>query len=245
MLVTRPASQASALVNLVRAAGGEPVLFPTLVIDPVEPARPQIERLSESDTVIFVSANAAAYGYPLLRDLAGSTRRILAVGRATRQALREMGCREVYSPDGDGGSSEELLASPLLDNASGRVICIVRGQGGRETLKRTLASRGARVSYLECYRRLPADSDPAILARALDAPHGALVVSVTSVAGLANLLELAPDEYESTLLARPLVVIGNRQKAAALKLGWTGPVLTAGAGDAAIVAAIAAWYEQT
>lgn len=233
------------LMDLVRAAGGEPIPFPTLVIEPVVPDDAAIQRLLESDTVIFVSANAAACGYPLLRDLEGPARRILAVGRATRRTLEQMGCRDVDTPESGGGTSEELLASPPLEDVSGHRVCIVRGEGGRGTLKHELVSRGARVSYLECYRRQPAAPDPAVLGRALDAPDGSLVISATSVTGLASLLALAPAGRKPGLLARPLVVIGGRQKAAALEYGWKGLVLEAGAGDAEIVATLAGWREQT
>lgn len=245
VLVTRPAAQATTLMNLVRAAGGEPVPFPTLVIEPVSPDNTEIQPLRESNTVIFVSANAAACGYPLLHDLEGPARRVLAVGRATRRMLEQMGCRDVYTPESGRGTSEELLASPPLEDISGHRVCIVRGEGGRGTLKQGLVARGARVSYLECYRRRPAAPDPAVLDRALDAPDGSLVISTTSVTGLAELLALAPAGRQPGLLARPLVVIGSRQKAAALEYGWKGLVLEAGAGDAEIVATIADWREQT
>lgn len=245
VLVTRPAAQAITLMDLVRAAGGEPIPFPTLVVEPVAPDHTEIQQLSESDTVIFVSANAATFGYPLLRGLDGPARRVLAVGRATRRTLQELGCRDVYTPEGSRGTSEELLASPPLEDVSGHRVCIVRGEGGRDTLKQGLVSRGARVSYLECYRRRPAAPDPAVLDRALGAPDGNLVISTTSVTGLANLLALAPPEIKPGLLARPLVVIGGRQKAAALEHGWKGLVLEAGAGDAEIVATLTRWREQT
>lgn len=245
VLVTRPAAQATTLMNLVRAAGGEPVPFPTLVIEPVAPDNVAIQRLRESDTVIFVSANAAACGYPLLHNLDGPARHVLAVGRATRRKLEQMGCRDVYTPESGRGTSEELLASPPLEDVSGHRVCIVRGEGGRGTLKHELVSRGARVSYVECYRRRPAAPDPAILDRALDAPEGSLLISITSVTGLARLLELAPAGRKPGLLARPLVVIGGRQKAAALEYGWKGLVLEAGAGDEEIVATLAGWRELT
>lgn len=246
VLVTRPASQAAGLMDLIRAAGGEPVPFPTLAIEPAAPGAAQVEQLSNCDTVIFVSANAARHGYPILRRLDDTGRRIIAVGRATRQALADMGCRDIDTPAGGPSSSEGLLALPSLQDVAGRAICIVRGRDGRETLKRGLAARGARVSYLECYRRLPPDGpDTTVLTRALGDGDDRLVVTVTSVTGLTNLLEMAPGDCRPWLLERPLVVIGGRQRAAALESGWNGPVLEAGAGDAEIIETIAAWREQT
>lgn len=245
VLVTRPAPQAANLMHLVRAAGGEPIAFPTLAIEPVEPDPAQIEHLARSDTVLFVSANAAVCGYPVLRDLDDTGGRIVAVGRGTARALKDLGCRNVYTPPGDQSTSECLLASPVLRDVAGRTICIVRGRGGREVLKNELTSRGARVSYLECYRRRrPPQPDTAILIQSLDGEKGILVVSITSVAGLANLLDMVPEDYLPRLRSRPLVVIGGRQKNAARQNGWTGPVLETGAGDAEIIETIAAWHNQ-
>lgn len=245
VLVTRPASQATRLAELVRDAGGEPIVVSTLIIEPVEPDTAQREQLARSDTVIFISANAAAYGYPVLRDLESNERRVIAVGRGTTRALEGMGCRDVYAPPGGQSTSGGLLESPVLRDIVGKSICIVRGQGGRDALKTGLESRGARVSYLECYRRRPPpEPETAELIQALDGERGTLVVSVTSVTGLTNLLDMTPEAYLPRLLARPLVVIGGRQRAAALGKGWTGPVLEADAGDAEIVETIAAWRNQ-
>lgn len=243
VLVTRPAAQATGLCDMIRAAGGEPVSFPTLAIEPIALDAAQIERLAACDTAIFVSANAVLHGYPVLRDLddAGA-RRVIAVGRATQRALADMGCRDVAAPPDGQSSSEGLLASPSLQDVADRDICIVRGQGGRDILQRELIARGARVAYLECYRRrLPHSPDTQALTRALEDQYDRLVISVTSVTGLINLLALAPDASRPRLVSRPLAVIGSRQKAAARERGWTGPVLEAGAGDAQIVAAISAW----
>lgn len=241
VVVTRPESQSHRLAELVRREGGEPILFPTLEIAPLQPSNAQVEHLAASDTVIFVSANAALHGYPILKHLADTDKRIVAIGDATRRALEALGCAEAYSP-GDRPSSEELLKAPFLKDAGGRHICIVRGRGGRETLKQTLESRGARVYYLECYRRRrPTHADPRVLTTALDAEKGALVVSATSVAGLTNLLEMVPDGYRQHLASRPLVVIGHRQRTAAVALGWGGPVLESPVGDEHVVATLVAW----
>lgn len=241
VLVTRPAAQAEGLAAAVRRAGGEPVMFPTLEIAPLRPSAAQVEQAAWCETLIFVSANAVAHGYPVVQGLAGIGKRIMAVGNATQGALETAGCRHVYSP-GEISSSEELAKAPALRNIEDQRICIVRGRGGREALKEILASRGARVSYLECYRRcLPSHWDPRTLERALDIDRGTLVLSVTSTTGLTNLLKMVPGKYRQSLLSRPLAVIGRRQAAAALQSGWLGPVLESAANDEQIVAAIIRW----
>lgn len=241
VVITRPAAQADDLAELVRRAGGEPILFPTLEILPLKPSALQVEQAAQAGIVIFISANAAAHGYPILSSLTVATGRIIAVGDATRRALEALGCRDVLDP-GDHASSEGLLESPLLKEVAGQRICIVRGRGGREMLRQSLESRGARVSYLECYRRrVPSHWEPGILTRALDSKAGMLAVTATSVAGLSNLISMAPDAHRHDLLSRPLVVFGGRQKAAALEHGWQGPVIESAAGDEQLVATIVEW----
>ena len=244
VLVTRPVAQAGGLADLVTQADGEPVLFPTLEIAPLRPSAAQIEQAAWCETLIFVSANAVTHGYPVVKGLAGIGKRIMAIGNGTRQALEAMGCRHVYSP-GENSSSEELAKAPVLRDIGDQRICIVRGRGGRETLKEILASRGARVSYLECYRRcLPSQWDVRTLERAMDNDRGTLLVSVTSTTGLANLLKMVPDKYRQSLLSRPLVVLGRRQAAAARQSGWLGPILESRAGDEQILDAILEWRSQ-
>ena len=63
ILVTRPAHQAAALAELIRARGGEPVLFPTIEIREApdqRPLRDAIADLPAMDLAVFASANAAS-----------------------------------------------------------------------------------------------------------------------------------------------------------------------------------------
>jgi uroporphyrinogen-III synthase len=41
----------------------------------------------------------------------------------------------------------------IFDNINEKYCLIIRGKGGRETLKNLLINRGAMVEYLECYQR--------------------------------------------------------------------------------------------
>lgn len=241
VLITRPESQAGILAARVREAGGLPVCLPTLAIFPVHPGPEEIDALAGSEMVIFISPNAATHGYPLLRDAGAAPRQIVAVGRSTRAVLERLGSGVVHDP-GERGSSETLLAQAFLQDVAGRRICIVRGQGGRELLRDTLTTRGARVSYLECYRRArPPRPDPATLERALDAGTDTMVITATSTTGLAGLLAMVPVPHRDRLVELPLVVIGDRQEAAARRHGWRGPVITANPGDDQIVEGVIAW----
>ena len=164
VLVTRPAGQGEQLADRVRAAGGEPFLFPTLAIEPVSPSPHAAALLRRPDVfswAVFVSANAVAHGLPLILA-AGAWPpglRAAAVGAGTAAALRARGVPQVLAPAA-GGDSESLLALAAMHEVGGQRVLVIRGVGGRELLADTLRARGAHVEYLECYRRASACGGP-------------------------------------------------------------------------------------
>lgn len=244
VLVTRPAPQAGRLMELIRRAGGEPVPFPTLEISPITPAAAALEALAVCDTLIFVSANAVQHGCALLSDEDLAGKRLGAIGPATQRALEAAGYRGIEQP-GDQSSTEALLRLPEFRDVAGRRIGIVRGRGGREALKQALVERGAEVFEINCYeRRIPSDYDPEVATRELARDDRQIVISVTSVTGLSNLLAMLPDDYHRTLSSHPLVVIGERQAAAARELDWRGEILESKASDERIVNTLIDWRRR-
>ena len=210
VLVTRPAGQAAALAEAISAAHGRPISFPALeILGPGDKqmARAQLADLARFDLLIFISANAVRYAFPLLPDNIPLDLQIAAVGKATAQALREVGLDPTLVPQ-DSMDSEGLLALPPLREARGRQILIVRGNGGRELLKETLEQRGAQVDYVEVYRRRLPQRNPANLI----ANWGQMVEAVTATSGqiLDNLFTLLGAQGASLLQATPLVVVSER-----------------------------------
>ncbi|HJX58747.1 MAG TPA: uroporphyrinogen-III synthase [Thiobacillus sp.] len=168
VLVTRPARQAAALAQAIRAAGGTAFAFPALAVEavPQDELSVPLARLAEADIAIFISPNAAQFGMAAIRAggaLPGAIV-VFAVGPGTARALQAQGVGGVIMPDGQ--DSEALLALPQLQEVAGKRVTIVRGVGGRALLAETLRQRGTRVDFMECYRRLrpQADASP-LLAR--------------------------------------------------------------------------------
>jgi len=247
ILVTRPREQAEGLARLIREAGGEPVLFPAIEIrDLPQPGAllALVDRLEEFDLAIFVSPSAAHKALDLIRARrprapwpAGL--KVAAMGSGSRRELERHGLRDVIAPEAEA-DSEALLATPALAAVQGRRVVIFRGAGGRELLGETLAARGARIEYAECYARaLPrADAAPLLAAWARD---GIDAVTVSSGEGLANLFELLGEPGRQRLRATPLFVPHERIAEAAARLG-VRETIVAGPGDAQVHARLVAYF---
>ena len=245
ILVTRPRAQADGLAALIREEGGEPILFPAIEIgDLADPSafHAIADRLEEFDLAIFISPTAVQKALDLLRvRRKGRTwparLQVAAIGRGTARELERSGLAEVLAPAAEA-DSEALLALPALASVAGRQVVVFRGQGGREVLGDTLAARGARVEYAECYRRArPAQdaSSPAWANRALDA------VTVSSSEGLANLDALLGAWRCDWLQESPLFVSHPRIAEEAERLGARETVV-AGPGDREISLGLVAYF---
>ncbi len=238
VLVTRPAHQAPSLVRAIRAAGGEAVEFPALAIEatPVADLDAQRAALDAADCVIFISPNAARFGMAAFGRLPAHAR-VFAVGPGTARALAEAGVASVVP---DGQDSEALLALPQLADVAGQRIVIVRGVGGRPVLGDTLAARGARVGYVECYRRVRPQADPAPLLARWRA-GGIDAVTVASAETLANLAAMLGEAGAPLLAATPLFAPHEKIAASARRSGIAQAIAAPG-GDAALVDGMIHWF---
>jgi len=227
VVVTRPARQAGPFVAMLQDAGADPILLPTIEIEPIELDAASRAALApdDFDWTVYTSANAVECS---LQQLARPARtRVAAIGRATARALDEQGIRVDAVPQA-ASDSEGLLALEAFTDLRGQRILIVKGAGGRTLLRAELARRGAEVVLCEVYRRRPAAADPAALEALQKASgHTRLIVVVTSGEVLGALLETAPDGRLPKLRDATLLVPGERVAASARSLGWRGPLVIA------------------
>jgi uroporphyrinogen-III synthase len=245
VLVTRPAQQAAALAQAIRAAGGEAFEFPALDIEavPVDALTVPLARLAEADIAIFISPNAAQFGMAAIRasGCLPLSIDVFAVGPGTTCALREQGVGAIITPDGQ--DSEALLALPQLTEVAGKRVVIVRGVGGRALLADTLVARGAQVAFLECYRRGRPQADAApLLARWQTG--GIDAVTVTSAETLHNLATLLGEAGAPLLLRTPLFAPHEKIAEAARRFGIARVIATPG-GDAGLVDGLINWFRNT
>ncbi|HJO36356.1 MAG: uroporphyrinogen-III synthase [Pseudomonadota bacterium] len=239
IVVTRPAAQAGPLLAALAAAGAEAIAFPVLQILPAAdpgPAARELAAVAPADLTVFVSHNAAWHADRLrpLRELPGT---LLPIGAATAHTLASLGAQPAAATA--EATSEALLARPALAPAAvaGRHVRIVRGNGGKPLLGDTLRQRGARVTYVEVYRRAPVQPAPAALALWEGPVPDA--VTATSAGVLDALMQLVTiPAQRRTLLASRLVAVNSAMVKQARDYGFVHPpLLAASAHDRAVLAA--------
>ncbi len=154
VLITRPEAKAQQLALLLNQQGIANTSQSLFDYQTDASANSISTALTHADILIFVSAAAVEFAhasYPLNNNLAYT---IFAVGNATKQALQTIGITTAISPPTQQEHSEGLLKLPQLANVAGRQVVIFRGNGGREHIANSLNNRGAKVSYIQSYRRV-------------------------------------------------------------------------------------------
>ena len=219
ILLTRPEEQVKPLLERLRTLGAQVRHFPAIEIALTPPDKGDLDLLEQATFVIFVSTNAVRGLMEVLRkhpDVCLAAE-VAAIGPATAEALRQAGHEpDVVAPP--PYNSEALLSTPVLQDLEHRRVVIVRGQSGREKLAGELRSRGAKVHYLEVYRRGRPDTELSF-GELWDEPPEA--ICVTSVEIAENLLRcIAPEE--KAVLRQSALIAGNARIAdACRKLGYT------------------------
>ena len=239
VLVTRPEPATGRLADALVAEDAVVFRVPAIEIAPVEDmesAERLRGRLADVSIAVFTSVNAVEGFFGLMPESAPGRLPavVLAVGRATAEALRARGLAEVRTPH-ERSDSEGLLACPQLDarRVVGRLVAVVKGEGGRDLLGKALRRRGAEVIEADVYRRRV----PERLAEMLDGVRESVdIVTVTSVEALENLAGAAP-WTASWLSSRVVVTVSERVAAAARARNLTRVAVAEGADAASIVEA--------
>ena len=246
IVVTRPAGQNEGLAELIRAEGGEPIVFPVLEILDLEDTRALVaaaDRLHEYDLAVFISPNAVDKALNVI----GARRawppglRAATIGRASERALARYGVADVIAPSGRF-DSEALLALPQLADVQGWRVVVFRGDGGRELLGDTMRERGATVDYIECYRRVRPNADVEPLLKRWG--RGEVdAVTVSSSEGLRNLYDMLGKLGQAWLKRTPLLAPHARIVENARALGCER-VIETGPADEGLCAGLVAFLGQ-
>lgn len=259
IVVTRPAAQAGALAEMIRAAGGVPVLFPTIDIAALADLREldaALDALASFDLAIFVSANAVQQTLARLhsRGLAWPMQlRAAATGPATAAMLAaQLAPLLAQQPAHPSCQSHEVIHPRARFDSEGLVaelahlkvppqrVLIVRGTGGREWLLDHFTHTGLVVETVASYARLRGSADPVALLQRVR--HGQIAaLTVTSSEGGENLVEMLAQDAAIVTKSVPVFVPHPRIAARMRALDCARVIETAG-GDAGLMSGLAAHF---
>lgn len=193
--VTRPVDQAESICEAIVHHGGDAIPFPLIAISPLDDYN-EFERgiadLERADWAIFISTNAVDNALPKILKKFGNipeNLKFAAIGHQTAKQLSLYGIHQVLTPH-TRFDSETLLALAEMHDVKNKNIIIFRGVGGRDVLADTLKSRGANVTFAECYRRINPQADTQFLNSEWQQGHLNAVI-VTSSEAMRNLLDMA------------------------------------------------------
>ena len=120
-----------------------------------------IKNIKTYQHIIFISTNAVHFFLERVKKLSLQIPKNLifsSIGPTTKLLLQKKFSVDVHSPI-KTFDSEHILKEKIYNNVEDQKILIIRGEGGRETLKNTLEEKGATVNYGECYVRKYVDID--------------------------------------------------------------------------------------
>lgn len=222
VVITRSLEQAEETVSLVKAAGGIPVVFPTIEIVPPttwEPVDRALSGLGSYHWVIFTSVNGVRFftkrmketGVPISR--LGSLR-LCAIGPATSKALEDLGLKVDILP-------KEFVAESVLEalKEQGEIeeakILLPRAEVARNTLPNGLKKAGALVDVVTVYRTVRANPPEELKREVLLSD----VFTFSSPSTLVNFLEIMGMDAKNWLKDKVVACIGPVTKAKAEEFG--------------------------
>lgn len=238
ILVTRPAGQAANLVAGIEQLGGRATHIPFLAIHPSPDLRDLekiADHLAEYEVCIFVSANAVHSAWPMLTCRQPWPEQLAAgvVGSGSARVLRELGVRRVLQPE-VRFDSEGLLSLPEFApiQCQGKNFALIRGEGGRDLIARTLRERGAQVDEASTYQRsLDTEAVSRVTALLQDLPSA---IIVTSSESLKRFMNAASSDLARALTSRCIIAPHERIAEVACSLGFAKSIVCSG-GDEGIL----------
>jgi len=171
VLITRPNGQADEFAARLWEIGAEPLLAPTIAIEPPDDrtaALAAVREVRKYGWIVFTSVNGVEAFFARLAELGRDTRaladvRVAAIGPKTAESLGQRGVRADLVPA--RFMSEEVAAGLRERTAPGDRILLYRAQEARDVLPATLGAHGRIVDVVAAYKTI-FRRDPSIAAQA-------------------------------------------------------------------------------
>lgn len=213
ILNTRPRNQATSLTSKLHALGYTVTEYPLFDIIPY--TVDWIPDTVHYDVIICTSVNAIIHSMPWFTRL--QTKHFVAAGHATYEALRIHGIRNAHIPSPYG--SKGILTLPCLTEDTIGHTLILTGKNSPPYLANTLRQRGADVTVIPTYMRVPNTTSISL------EPQPDVVI-VTSKEGLQQLKKHA-STTTPILYSIPLLVVTKAMRKLAIYYGFSDTILVA------------------
>ncbi|MDP8208433.1 MAG: uroporphyrinogen-III C-methyltransferase [Candidatus Electryonea clarkiae] len=176
VLVTRPASQAGSMYELLRINGASIVPAPSIRTESFVDNRAWdsfFEKKSEGGWIVFTSENGVRYFVQQLFQHQHDWRtlgnfKIAAIGTGTAKAMREIGLKADFIPS--KFTTDTLAGELALIVEKDENVIRVRGNLGEPNVEESLEKSGANVLPLQVYETIIAQLDDGIRAWVNEAP---------------------------------------------------------------------------
>jgi len=225
VLITRAVQQTDSLTQLLRDEGAQPVLAPTIRLEPpvdLGPLRDAATHLDCYDWILFTSSNTVDAVFTEINRAGLDARamadaKVCAIGSKTHDALARYGVRADLVPeDARAEGIVEALRPKLTERTR---ILLPRAEVGREVLPESLRTAGAEVDVVAAYRTLPPEPRDIERIRSLVDPGEVDAALFTSSSTVQNLVDVLGEEAGERLAAIDLFSIGPVTTRAAETLG--------------------------
>ena len=232
-LILRPEPAASALAATLRAHGFQPQICPLFEFRAGADISHLSELLVQSDLVIATSAAALEFACAEIANWPQHCN-YFSVGQTTAKLWLAQQIPVIVPTD---ERSEGLLALEQLQHVNGKLILILRGEGGRPLLGDILSERGATVCYAECYQRHSLTYCGETLwsdwqSKQIDS------VIITSSDIFFRLMNLLPPEAQPWLAQLSWITVSERIASDIRQSGFSSVVISDGAHHEQVLAAL-------
>ena len=159
------------------------------------------------DQIIITSPYAVEYGLKSILNQLNPNTKIFTVGSTTAERVRAICSHLVYYPE--TFTSEALLALPAFSSVANTHWALLKGEGGRDLIEKTLLNRRAIVYTIPCYRREPVKQDLTSLLKIWQ-NKPVTACFVTSAEGFDTFVSLLPDDRKAWLNTLTFMVTSER-----------------------------------
>ena len=226
IVITRPERQAMNLATNIEKVGGCHFLFPLIEITLLndDSTLNKLSSLIDYDVVIFISVNAVEQcinlvGTDLLKD-----KILVSTGKKTANALIENKLTVDFCPEKFFNSEALLAIEAFKTSCIDKKVAIIRGSSGRDYLKNNLIKLGAKVDYIDVYKRHCPQKDLSSL-KTMWEQQGIDAVLLSSASSTASFFGLA--NKDDNWINDITMLIGSSRMQHEIPKGFKGTILIA------------------